>query len=74
MSDKPQKQTTAKTAWATFSSKYLPELLVSLYSYCVMVKSVSLAVVCVEGGFSQIQSQLIIHIIEIDLCCLAVRN
>ena len=52
MSDKPQKQTTAKTAWATFSTKYLSELLVSLFSYCVMVKSVSCCCVCGRWIFS----------------------
>ena len=34
MSDKPQKYTTTKAAWITFSHQYLPEA----YSYCVIVK------------------------------------
>ena len=29
-----------------------------MYIYCVMVKSVLNAVMCVEAGFSQIQSQI----------------
>ena len=29
MHDKPQKQAIAKAAWATFSTKYLPELLLT---------------------------------------------
>ena len=29
MHDKPQKQAIAKAAWATFNTKYLPELLVT---------------------------------------------
>ena len=40
-----------------FLHQYLPELLVNVYSYRVMVK-VCLAVVCVEAGFCQIQSQI----------------
>ena len=39
--DKPQKQATAKAAKATFSIKYLPELLINVYSYRLMMKSVS---------------------------------
>ena len=46
MSDKPQKQATAKAAQETFSINkvYLPEFLVNVYSYRLMVK-VCLAVV-----------------------------
>ena len=40
----------------------LPELLVNVYSYYLMVQ-VCLAVVCVEGGFSQIQSHLVIVVL-----------
>ena len=41
-SDKPEKQAIAKTAWATFSTNsYLPDWLVNMYSYRLMVKSVS---------------------------------
>ena len=42
---------------SNFQHQYLPELLVNVYSYYVMVK-VCLAVVCIEAGFCQIQSQL----------------
>ena len=49
MSDKPQKQATVKASWTLFNH-YLPKLLVSVYSYCVM------AVVCVEVSFYPIQS------------------
>ena len=35
--------------------QHLAELSVNIYSYCLMVK-VYLDVMCVEGGFSQIQS------------------
>ena len=42
MFDRPQKQATAKAARENFSiNSYLPELLVNVYSYCLMVKSVS---------------------------------
>ena len=54
---KTTQQTTAKASWATFLHQYLPELLVNVYSCRVMVK-VCLAVVCVEAGFCQIQSQI----------------
>ena len=49
-SDKPQKQATAKAARATLSiNTWLPvaELLVNVYNYCLMVKSVSCC--CVRG-------------------------
>ena len=46
MSDKTQKHATAKVAWAAFSTD-LPEMLGSVYSYCVMVKGVSCC--CVHG-------------------------
>ena len=39
--DKPQKQATAKAAWATFSTNIWLNLLVNVYSYHLMVKSVS---------------------------------
>ena len=54
----------SKSNPGNFQHQYLAELLVNVYSYCLMVKSVSFAVVCVEAGFSQIWSQLLIIIIE----------
>ena len=58
MHDKVQKQAIAIAEWASFSTSiYLPELLVNVYSYCLMVK-VCLAVMCVEANVSQIQSHL----------------
>ena len=42
--DKPQKQATAKAARGNFQHQYLAELLVTVYSYCLMVKSVSCCV------------------------------
>ena len=59
MSDKPQKQATAKAA-GNFQHQYLPELLVNVYVYRLMVK-VCLAVVCVGAGFSQIRLHTRIH-------------
>ena len=48
MSNKLQKQATAKATWATFSTNsYLPKLLVNVYSYHLMMKSVSCC--CVHG-------------------------
>ena len=42
MSDRTQKQATEKAAWETVSTNsYLPEMLVNVYSYRVMEKSVS---------------------------------
>ena len=42
MSVRTQKQATAKAVWATVSTNtYLPEMLVNVYSYRVMEKSVS---------------------------------
>ena len=49
MSDRTQKQATAKAAWATFSTDTcLADMLASVCSYCVMVKSVSCC--CVHGS------------------------
>ena len=48
-SDKPQKQATAKAARAIFGTNtylQLPELLVNVYSYQVMVKGVSCCCMC----------------------------
>ena len=42
-----------KNNLGNFQHQYLPELLVNVYSYCVMVK-VCLSVVCVKTDFSQI--------------------
>ena len=54
------RQATAKAAWATFSTDTWLKWLACVYSYHVMVKSVSCwcVCVCVEARFSQIQSQL----------------
>ena len=41
MPEKPQKGAIAKAAWETSIKQCLPELLVNVYSCCVMVKSVS---------------------------------
>ena len=49
--NKPQ-----QNSLGNFQPQYPAELLVNVYSYCLMVKS--LAVVCVEAGFSQIWSQI----------------
>ena len=46
-----------KSSVGNFQYQYLAELLANVYSYCLMVK-VRLDVMCVEGGFSQIQSQI----------------
>ena len=57
MFDKPQKQATAKAAWATFSSNtWLNSKL--MYTAIIWWWKVCLAVVCVEAGFSQIQSHI----------------
>ena len=58
-SDKPQKQATAKAAGQLSASIPLPELLINVYIYHLMVK-VCLAVVCMEAGFSQIQYYLML--------------
>ena len=44
MSDKPQKQDTTKAAWATFSiiTWLKCYIIVNVYSYCLIVKSVSM--------------------------------
>ena len=48
MSDRTQKQASAKAAWVTFSiDTRLICMLASVYSYCVMVKSISSC--CVHG-------------------------
>ena len=53
MSDKPQKQATGKAVWASFSTNgYLAELLIIVYSYCLMVKSMSCCYVCGRQLFS----------------------
>ena len=41
MSNKPQKQATAEAARCNLHHQYLPELLVNVCSYCLIVKSVS---------------------------------
>ena len=41
-SDKPQKQNQSKNSLGNFQYQYLPKLLVNVYSYCLMVKSVLL--------------------------------
>ena len=47
-SDKSEKQATAKAAEVyNFQHRYLPELLVNVYSYCLTMKSVSWC--CVRG-------------------------
>ena len=47
-----------------FQYKYLPELLVNVYSYHLMVKlKVCLAVACVEASFSQIWTHIFVIII-----------
>ena len=57
MSNKPQKQATVNAFWIILSPQYLPELLVDVYSYCLMVKIVSSC--CVNGtSFSQVQPQM----------------
>ena len=57
MFEKPHKQATVNTTWAIFSPQYLPELLVDVYSYCLIVKSVSSC--CVNRiSFPQVQSQI----------------
>ena len=50
----------SNSSLGNFQHQYPHELLVSVYSYHLMVKSLCLAVVCMVGGFSQIQSQLLI--------------
>ena len=53
MSDKLPKQATAKVAWATFSIMlYLAELLVNVYSYLLMEKSVSCRCLREKAAFS----------------------
>ena len=47
----------SKSSPGNFQHQYLPELLVNVYSYRLMVK-VCFAVVCVEAGFSQIRSHV----------------
>ena len=47
MSNKPQKQATVNEFWVILSPQYLPELLVDVYSYCLMVKIVYSC--CVNG-------------------------
>ena len=49
----------SKSSMGNFQHQYLPELLVSVYSYCLMVK-VCLAVACMEAGFSQIRSHILV--------------
>ena len=46
-----------KNSLVNFQHQYLAELLTNVYSYCLMVK-VCVAVVCMEGGFSQIWSHI----------------
>ena len=52
--NKPQQKHPGKLS----THQYLAELLVNVYSYCLMVK-VCLAIVCVEAVFSQIWSHII---------------
>ena len=66
MSDKPQKQATAKQP----EQPSAPIPTWTEYSHCVMVKTVS-AAVCMNASFSQIQSQNYIHVhthVAIILC------
>ena len=48
MSYKPQKQATVKVVWVIFSINTWSELLVNVYGYCLMVKSISCC--CVYGN------------------------
>ena len=47
-----------KISLGNFQHHYLTEWLVNVYSYHLMVKSVSCCCVCVEASFSQIQSHI----------------
>ena len=68
-SDKPQKQATAKATQATFSINTLAELLVNVYSYCLMVKNVSCC--CVRG--SRLFSDLVTNrLTRFSTCHLAI--
>ena len=69
-SDRPQKQATAKAVQATFSiNTYLPELLVNVYSYNLLVKSVSYC--CVRGSrlFSNPVKYTCVALYFIHMCC-----
>ena len=57
MSDKPQKQATAKSHLGNFQHQYLAELLVNVYSYRLMAKSASCC--CIRG--SQLFSNLVTY-------------
>ena len=48
----------SKSNLGNFHHQYLAELLVNVYSYRLMVKSVTSCFVCVEAGFSQIWSHI----------------
>ena len=58
MSDKSQKQATAKAAWQ-LSAPIPAKLLVNVYRYHAMVKSVSCCCACIVAGFSPIQLHML---------------
>ena len=51
MPDKPQKQATAKAARKLFQYQFLPDLLVDVYSYRLMMTCVYLAIVVCGSWF-----------------------
>ena len=51
ISDKLQKQTTAKAAWVSFSNGICSEVSLKVYNYCVTVKSASC---CFVSSFCKI--------------------
>ena len=52
----------SKSNLGNFQHWHLPDMLASVYSYCVMVKSVSSCCVHVEDMLSQIQSNITTYI------------
>ena len=59
--DKPQKQATTKAARATFSAKYLPELLVNVYMQllfdgekCVLLFDLILVILLKKAAYADI--------------------
>ena len=73
MSDRPQKQATAKVAQATFSINTC----LNCWSMCTTIIwwwKVCLAIVCMEVGFSQIRSHILILLIYIILCSKCVNG